>query len=1231
MKQKKVAWLLALALTVTSIDGTAWAVKAEDFADDAEENVEVVQNSGQEETAVSDEQETVKNVTNEDNTEESAIKDSTEELSDESDNNEKATEDFEELSADEDEFSDGENLGSEAALPETELDRDVAEYAQQLEYKEFENLNGNSVVKFQVPKTGQYHLIGEETRRISLTYYNSDLKKCKTEETNFGEEVLTCLAGETYYAVLNSGYGSVAVYPIVTEVTEVSLPKQYHALWDGSVTVRSVGTKITYKLSDGKTEDYSLHYEDDRNLGVIDENNNWTRNITKAGTYKYRLKPGSTYYTFPDLGSITVQTPEDYAASMKSQELKAGEDKVTTGDDQLFRFVPEKDGQYRITSYDDGSEAVGIIFMDENKKIIDQYPGAIVSDLKAGKTYYYMVRGYLVADYDSDVMSSSGNEFTTNISRYKSIDSVTVDKPEYFYSLEENTFGYAEAVLYNVYITVTYDDGTKEQICLGSEDNATSQGDTAEADASGVRVSNGKVEKGEYIIPIKVRDKKTEVKVVIDHISDYYAKKATVVTTDKMVTIDAASTKNNPYYIFTAPEDSYYRFEDSSDNKQGTYMSYMDAEGKPVKKEIQLKAGQSVYIKAQAYRETGISLTAKKVPYILQRIELDESSDLTYREGIDFRYRYGEDFYTEDVNPENIKIKAVYTDGHTEELKGGEKNEEGDEVKYSYNKYDYDEDYNYLGERITVSLGECSIKVKPTIISFYDYFSKLDKKNVETIERESNKIINWNAGKGCLYKFIPSESGKYICEVKSADDSKKIRVQGVMFEENWYTVDEDYSDIDSGNLKLTDELQAGKTYYYLVKPIDNVSGQSILKIKKEGDKDQINIKLDNESATYEYTGTEIKPQITVTSGEKTLTEGTDYQVKYNNNINAGNASMEITPVAGKTDFEKKTISFVINPQSIEKVSVSKISDQVYTGSPQTPVIKLMSGNYELKAAADYEASYENNTEVGTATVKIQGKGNYTGTVTIPFQIVNDEKDFAKAQISGINKSYIYTGKQICPSVAVKYDEKILKEGTDYKVTYTANINAGKATVNITGTGKYKGEKTLTFQINNKIIYNLNGGTQNKNNKTVFCRQTVKLYNPTRKGYTFGGWYTDKTLKKKLTSISSKTTKNVTVYAKWTKVSPCSAPSKVTLKNTKAKTMTVSWSAVSGAKGYEISYATNAKFTKAVKKAQTGRSLNITKLGKGKTYYVRVRAYKTDSTGAKIYGRYSKTMKIRIAK
>ena len=57
---------------------------------------------------------------------------------------------------------------------------------------------------------------------------------------------------------------------------------------------------------------------------------------------------------------------------------------------------------------------------------------------------------------------------------------------------------------------------------------------------------------------------------------------------------------------------------------------------------------------------------------------------------------------------------------------------------------------------------------------------------------------------------------------------------------------------------------------------------------------------------------------------------------------------------------------------------------------------------------DYSVSYSNNTKVGTATVKITGKGNYTGSVSKTFKIKNN---FKKATISGIsNKSY--TGKNI---------------------------------------------------------------------------------------------------------------------------------------------------------------------------------------------------------------------------
>ena len=85
-------------------------------------------------------------------------------------------------------------------------------------------------------------------------------------------------------------------------------------------------------------------------------------------------------------------------------------------------------------------------------------------------------------------------------------------------------------------------------------------------------------------------------------------------------------------------------------------------------------------------------------------------------------------------------------------------------------------------------------------------------------------------------------------------------------------------------------------------------------------------------------------------------------------------------------------------------------------------------------------------------------------------------------------------------------------------------------------------------------------------------------------------------------------------------------------NTKGKNLVVKYSKVSGAKGYQITYATNSKFTKGKKVVNTTkRTKTIQKLKKGKTYYVRVRAYKKDSTGRKVYGKYSKVKKIKITK
>ena len=72
--------------------------------------------------------------------------------------------------------------------------------------------------------------------------------------------------------------------------------------------------------------------------------------------------------------------------------------------------------------------------------------------------------------------------------------------------------------------------------------------------------------------------------------------------------------------------------------------------------------------------------------------------------------------------------------------------------------------------------------------------------------------------------------------------------------------------------------------------------------------------------------------------------------------------------------------------------------------------------------------------------------------------------------------------------------------------------------------------------------------------------------------------------------------------------------------------------VSGARGYQVAYSRDKKFKKSVKKvAFTGKTKTIGKLKKNRTYYIKVRAYKKDANGKKIYGPYSKVKKVKIKK
>ena len=217
-----------------------------------------------------------------------------------------------------------------------------------------------------------------------------------------------------------------------------------------------------------------------------------------------------------------------------------------------------------------------------------------------------------------------------------------------------------------------------------------------------------------------------------------------------------------------------------------------------------------------------------------------------------------------------------------------------------------------------------------------------------------------------------------------------------------------------------------------------------------------------------YTGNGISPLPTITYNNKTLKKDTDYTLSYSNNINAGTATITITGKGNFTGTTSKTFS--ISARAMSDTSVANISSQTYTGNVISPLPTITYNNKTLKKDTDYTLSYSDNINVGTATITITGKGNFAGTTSKTFSIsARAMSDTSVANIS----SQTYTGNVISPLPTITYNNKTLKKDTDYTLSYSDNINAGTATITITGKGNFTGMTSMTFIITQKSAEKLN--------------------------------------------------------------------------------------------------------------------------------------------------------------
>ena len=322
-----------------------------------------------------------------------------------------------------------------------------------------------------------------------------------------------------------------------------------------------------------------------------------------------------------------------------------------------------------------------------------------------------------------------------------------------------------------------------------------------------------------------------------------------------------------------------------------------------------------------------------------------------------------------------------------------------------------------------------------------------------------------------------------------------------------------------------------------------------------------NVTLSQQSFVYD--GTAKNPAV-IYNGI-TLSENTDYTVKYSNNVDVGTVKATITGINNYSGTAVK--EFKITPIKLDdkKVSVSlEKSSFVYNGQSITPVVYVAYNHNYLIQNTDFTATYSNNNAPGVATVKITGIGNYSGS---------------------ISKTYIILPEKIA-SVSIKKD------------------SATSAVISWSAASKVSGYEILKFDGAKKAYVHLAYVSSDQTSYKVSSLKNSTAYYYQIRAY--------KTVNDK--NYYGEAGNTVFTFIKPSKVKLTS----VTLSKT---TLNVEWKKVN-CSGYEITYTTDSKFKKGLKtvKIKNPKTVKkaIKKLKKNKKYYVKVRAY-TDYNGVRYYG------------